>query len=128
MPIFFFTTVAAPPVSGASLALGVRFRVFTNLGVIAPGARLWTYLAGTPSTPLATYADYLETIPNSNPVIADTSGLLPAVYLAPGQAYHLVLANARPLARPVYVRGSLAVPWRLPEDVAAAVEREVAHA
>lgn len=44
------------------------------------------------------------------------------------QAYHLVLANARPLARPVYVRCSLAVPWRLPGDVGAAVEREVAHA
>jgi hypothetical protein len=35
--------------------------------------------------------------------------------------YHLVLAEVRPLARPVPCRGQLAVPWRVPEDVAAAV-------
>jgi len=38
--------------------------------------------------------------------------------------YHLVLANARPLARAVQWRGALGL-RELPDDVAAAVEREV---
>jgi hypothetical protein len=36
-------------------------------------------------------------------------------------SHHLVLADARPLARPVICRGWLAVPWRVPDDAAAEV-------
>lgn len=112
MPILFFTTVAAPPVSGASLAFGGRLRVTTDLGVVAPGARLYTYFAGTPSTPLPSYADYLSTIPNDNPVVADAGGLLPPIYLAPGQAYHLVLteADGTPIWDQDFIGDGLSVP------------------
>lgn len=39
---------------------------------------------------------------------------------APGQ-FHLVLGNVQPLARPVPCLGQLALPWRIPGDVAAEV-------
>lgn len=43
-----------------------------------------------------------------------------------GPCFHLVLANVRHLATPVPARGSLAVPFTLPDDVAAAVAAQLA--
>jgi hypothetical protein len=43
-----------------------------------------------------------------------------------GRAIHLVFANIRALATPVHCAGKVLLPWELPDDIAAAVEREVA--
>jgi hypothetical protein len=42
-------------------------------GTPGSGYRLYTYIAGT-STPKVTYSDHAGTVPNSNPVIADSRG------------------------------------------------------
>jgi hypothetical protein len=39
-------------------------------------------------------------------------------------AWHIELVDVRRLPEPVPARGQLAVPWRLPEDVAAAVQAQ----
>lgn len=40
-------------------------------------------------------------------------------------AWHYVLADVRPLTRPVYVRGQQAVPWTLPPEVAEKVTAQL---
>jgi len=49
------------------------FRQFDSAGLPAAGYRLWTFAAGT-TTPKATYSDAAGTVPNSNPVVLDTTG------------------------------------------------------
>src|SRR5579864_6394119 len=49
-------------------------------GAIVNGAKLCTYAAGT-TTPLATYSNSNLSTPNTNPVIADSSGKM-LVYLS----------------------------------------------
>lgn len=44
-----------------------------------------------------------------------------------GRAYHLVLANVRPLDRPVPARGALQIGWVLPDDVEAQVRAQLAE-
>lgn len=43
-------------------------------------------------------------------------------------AWHIELADVARLRTPVPARGQIAVPWRLPEDVASAVEAQLAEA
>ncbi len=43
------------------------------------------------------------------------------------RAWHLVLANVRPLERPVPARGALLVGWVLPDDVEAPVRNQLAE-
>jgi hypothetical protein len=45
-----------------------------------------------------------------------------------GPAWHIELADVIRLRKPVPARGQIAVPWRLPEDVAAAVDAQLAEA
>ena len=47
---------------------------FDNNGDPLVGGKLYTYQAGGPSTPLATYTDASGTTPNANPVILDSAG------------------------------------------------------
>jgi hypothetical protein len=68
-----------------------RQRVLTDLGVVAPGARLFTYVSGTPNTPLATTSDAAGLVPNTNPIVASAGGLFGPIYMPAGLAYHLVL-------------------------------------
>jgi hypothetical protein len=75
-----------------ALAPVARQRVFLPTGIVASGAKLWTYSGGTNSL-LATYNDADLTVPNTNPVLADAAGLLPAIYLLP-QVYRFVLTTA----------------------------------
>lgn len=77
---------------GAPLAPDARQRVFTNLGVFAPGAKWNTYAAGT-STPIVTYSDSALTTPNTNPLIASASGLFGPVYLQFGTAYRFLMTD-----------------------------------
>ncbi len=55
---------------------------FDRLGVVAPGSQFYFYTSGT-SSPLDTYADKALTTPNTNPVVADSAGLLPDIWLQP---------------------------------------------
>jgi hypothetical protein len=77
-----------------ALAPVARQRVFTDLGVVAPGALLNTYIAGTPSTPLGTTSDAAGLVANTNPIVASAGGLFGPIYLTPNVAYHLRLTDA----------------------------------
>lgn len=58
----------------------------TNLGSAIPGAKLYFYRTGT-DTPQNTYSDSALTVPNPNPVIADSAGVFPPIYLDPASGY-----------------------------------------
>src|SRR5438128_4060864 len=79
----------------AALSPDARQQMFNALGVILSGGKLLTQEAGT-TTNLAPYSDSALTVPNSNPVIADASGLLPPIYLLP-QAYKFSLYDSNDL-------------------------------
>jgi len=78
------------------LAPVARQRIFTDLGLVAPGALLHTYVGGTPSTPLATFSDPDLAVghQNANPIVASAGGLFGPIYLTPGLDYHFVLTDA----------------------------------
>lgn len=71
-----------------------RQRTFSDLGVVAPGSLLHTYVSGTPATPLPTYSDAAGTVPNANPIVASAGGLFGPIYLPTGVAFHFVLTDA----------------------------------
>lgn len=54
------------------------FQYLNDVGVILPGGKINTYLAGT-STPQATYTDITGVTPNANPIILNSAGRLPSV-------------------------------------------------
>lgn len=56
--------------------------VFDALGAVAPGAQVYFYAFGAGS-PQDTFADQALTIPNTNPVVANSAGLLPNIWLQP---------------------------------------------
>lgn len=66
----------------------------TNL----PGARLYFFVAGS-TTPAATYADKDGEIPNSNPVVADSSGTFPPIFLD-NRLYRVVLTDNKNVTQP----------------------------
>lgn len=69
------------------------FQVFLDSnGNPISGGKLCTYVAGT-TTPVATYTDSGLTIPNSNPITADTAGRFTA-YLTPGTSYKFIYQNS----------------------------------
>jgi len=78
------------------LAPVARQRVFTDLGVVAPGAKLYTFVSGTPATPLPTWSnpDLAAIHLNANPIVASAGGLFGPIYLPPNVAYHFVLTDA----------------------------------
>jgi len=59
------------------------------------GGQLFTYVTGT-STPLATYSDSALSIPNSNPIVADSNGRFGSVWLVGTQAYKIALYGPIP--------------------------------
>jgi hypothetical protein len=76
------------------LAPVARQRTFTDLGVVAPGALLYTLVSGSPSQPLVTTSDANGLVPNANPLVASAGGLFGPIYLLPGTAYHFKLTDA----------------------------------
>lgn len=52
----------------------------SSLGVPLAGAKLYFYASGT-STPLDTYSDDSLTVPNTNPVVADSTGVWGSIFL-----------------------------------------------
>lgn len=66
----------------------------TKNGVAAPGAQLFTWLSGT-STPQPVYnnADLDPSHAHTNPVVADSAGLFPVMYLA-AVSYRMLMTDA----------------------------------
>jgi hypothetical protein len=58
----------------------------------ADGAKLFFTIAGT-STPLDTFSDEAQTIPNTNPVIADSAGVFPDIWLKTSGRYKVFLKD-----------------------------------
>jgi len=58
-------------------------------GEILPGTKLYWYESGT-STPLATYSNEALTTPNANPVLSDSEGRFPSIWLQDA-SYKLVM-------------------------------------
>jgi hypothetical protein len=65
----------------ATLLTPIPIRITDGNGIPQPFAKLYTWVAGTPSTALAAFTDASEAVPLSNPVIADAGGLLPQLWL-----------------------------------------------
>lgn len=77
------TSILSPP----------RIREFTPSGTVLSGAKLYFYLAGT-TTPGTVYSDLELDHPHSNPVVADTGGLFPAIFIDPNVAYDVTCTNS----------------------------------
>ena len=60
-----------------SLFAGAGWQFFDNNGTILSGGKLYTYSAGS-TTPLMTYTSSTATAVNSNPIILDSAGRVPA--------------------------------------------------
>ena len=72
---------------------GIQF--FDNLGQPLSGGKIFQYEAGSTSIQQTTYADDLGAVPNSNPIILDSSGrMLTDLWLTDGSAYNLILTLA----------------------------------
>jgi hypothetical protein len=71
-------------------------RVIDAYGRFVPGAKLYSYIAGT-TTPTPLYSDAAGTIPHANPVIADSGGVFPVVY-AKAESYKLAVKTAADVA------------------------------
>lgn len=71
------------------------FQQFLNQTGTAPavGGKLFSYVAGT-STKQATYTDSSGSIQNTNPMILDSTGSVPYLWLDPALVYKFVLAPA----------------------------------
>ena len=83
-------------VQAQTVPLGPRFvlpyqTVIDSGGVPLPGALLYFYSSGT-NIPLNTYSDPLLTIPNSNPVVANSAGVFPNIFLLGN--YKVILQNS----------------------------------
>ena len=67
-------------------------QVFSNLGIIGAGYKLEFFETGT-STPKDTYSDVGLTVPNTNPVIADSSGRFPQIFVESLADYKAILKD-----------------------------------
>jgi hypothetical protein len=70
-----------------------RQQVFSDLGAIGAGFKLYTYETGT-TTPLATYSDTALSVPNANPTIADSAGRFGDIFINDAKLYKAVLKDA----------------------------------
>lgn len=91
----------------AQLAPQPVFQAFGPDGKFLVGGQLFTYAAGT-TTPQATYIDWTQTTPNTNPVILNAWGQA-NVWLVPTQTYKFVLQDAKgnPLWTVDHIQGAL---------------------
>ena len=74
-------------------------QIFTDLGTLAPGWKLYFYQTGT-TTPLAVYSDVLLTVPLPNPVLTNNDGHLvdgsnniTSIYYADSALYKAILKD-----------------------------------
>lgn len=90
------------------LSPDAALREFSDLGLVLSGAKLHTYVSGTPSTPLVTYSESTLVTQNANPVVASVGGLFGPIYLTPGVAYKYVLADSSDVT--IWTRDPVMVP------------------
>lgn len=74
------------------------YTILDNSGRIAPGAKIWTYVAGTTNTHLTSYTDSTLGTPNANPIVADSYGRISGPYTI--QAAKLVCCPASETSDP----------------------------
>ncbi|HEY9706410.1 MAG TPA: hypothetical protein V6C58_28510, partial [Allocoleopsis sp.] len=70
-----------------------REQVFSNLGAIGAGYKLYAYETGT-VTPKDTYSDTALTVANTNPIVADSAGRLGDIFVSDLNDYKLILKDA----------------------------------
>ncbi len=70
-----------------------RSREFSSAGTVLSGAKLYFYVTGT-TTPAATYQNAGMTVAHSSPILADTGGLFPAIWLDQAITYDATLKTA----------------------------------
>lgn len=87
-----------------------RLRVFGDTGLVLPGAKLYTYVAGSLSTTLATYSDSALLIANTNPVVASAGGLFGPIFLTLGVAYQFLLKDSAGVTVPGWPQDNVMVP------------------
>ena len=68
-------------------------RAWDANGAIASGSKLYFYLTGT-TTPRTVYAESTLTTPLTNPVVADSAGVWPSIYLDDAYTYRVVEKDA----------------------------------
>lgn len=68
-----------------------RWQMFFN-GIPASGALLYSYQSGS-STPYPLYSDSALSVPLTNPVVADSNGVFPIMYMA-AVAYRIVVTTS----------------------------------
>lgn len=73
------------------------FDIINANGAPIAGAKAYFYLTGT-TTPEAVYADNDLTTPLTNPVIADSAGRFPPIFLDPAITYRLIVKDASDVA------------------------------
>lgn len=76
-----------------SLLPEVIWRVLDSSGKPVSGAQLFVYLTGT-TTKTPSYASSSMLVQNTNPVVADSGGLFPPIFLDPTLTYRLRLTDA----------------------------------
>lgn len=73
---------------------GAGSQFFDNQGRVLAGGKINTYQAGTTS-PLGTWTDSTQTVPNANPIILDSAGrLTQEIWLAQGSRYKFIVTDA----------------------------------
>ena len=97
-----------------------------------PAAKMHTYRAGT-TTNLATYTTAALGTPHANPVVADSNGIFPAIYVDPNSGYDLKVVLKDQADVTLYTEDNIpATPWnraqigqllypRTPAEIAAGV-------
>lgn len=85
---------------------------FTSNGVLAVGAKLFTYLAGT-TTKTPVYTDVGGITPHANPIILNSLGMPPSpIYLSKAAPYKFVYApstDTDPPIAPLYTADNISV-------------------
>lgn len=71
-----------------------------------PAAKLHTYRAGT-TTNLATYTTAALGTPHANPVVADSNGIFPAIYVDPNSGYDLKVVLKDQADVPLYTEDNI---------------------
>lgn len=81
------------PVSLSPVWNGQQF--FDNNGFPLSGGKIFTYADGSSSILQATYSDMAGTVPNTDPIVLDSSGRLDVdIWLIDGLTYRLTLTKA----------------------------------
>lgn len=69
-----------------------REQVFSNLGVIGAGYKLYTFVTET-STPSPTYSDVDLSIENTNPLVANSAGRFGDIFIGDARLYKAILSD-----------------------------------